>query len=543
MKKNLPVIDVETVLPDGVFIYSRTDLKGIIQEANEAFAAVSGFSVESMLGKPHNIVRHPDVPEAAFADMWRDLKAGRPWRGVVKNRRSDGGFYWVVANVSPVRENGVVVGYQSVRSRPSPEEIAAASAAYQRIAAGDDSLRIEHGHVVIERPWWQQSLCSFESSLRCCALAALLCSVLLLLQGWTPWLAPHVAGIVGTLVAVYALFFLMWQAPRTQRDLQCIVNALDGILCSGDLRTRFALQRHDLIGRLARNACGMVASLQATLQGIVDVSHQLNRATGAVHGNMADVHAAAQNQSAATASAAAAIEQITVSIGEVALNARHTRQAALQTGELSSEGARISRDASHSIQRLAETMQRSSEQIDALGRCSAEIGRIVGVIKEISDQTNLLALNAAIEAARAGEQGRGFSVVADEVRKLAERTGEATAVISGMISSIQTQAGAAVEGMRAGAGQVLSGVSLVGEAEGSLRRINENMDTTVQMVSDISHASSEQGLAMTEVARSVELVVTMTEHNAAFVEHTRSMVANLNNVGARMHKAVTQYRI
>jgi|GEM_PF-5662489 PAS domain S-box len=124
MKINLPVNDVETILPEGEFIYSRTDLKGVIVEANEAFARISGFTPEEMVGQSHNLVRHPDIPPEAFADLWRDIKEGRPWRGIVKNRRKDGGFYWVVANVSPVREDGRIVGYQSVRGRPTREEIA-----------------------------------------------------------------------------------------------------------------------------------------------------------------------------------------------------------------------------------------------------------------------------------------------------------------------------------------------------------------------------------------------------------------------------------
>ena len=119
MRNNQPVTQQETIIPDGVFIYSRTDLKGQITEANRAFADISGYTQDEMVGQPHNMIRHPDMPEAAFADMWLNLKAGKPWKGVVKNRRKDGGYYWVLANASPVREHGQVVGYQSVRSRPS----------------------------------------------------------------------------------------------------------------------------------------------------------------------------------------------------------------------------------------------------------------------------------------------------------------------------------------------------------------------------------------------------------------------------------------
>ena len=121
MKINMPVTNVESQLPEGEFIYSSTDLKGVIVEANEAFAKLSGFTREELIGQSHNMVRHPDIPPEAFADMWDNLKAGRPWRGIVKNRRKDGGFYWVVANVSPVPEHGHLIRYQPVRSGPSRE--------------------------------------------------------------------------------------------------------------------------------------------------------------------------------------------------------------------------------------------------------------------------------------------------------------------------------------------------------------------------------------------------------------------------------------
>ncbi len=123
MAAGVHVTNVETTLPENSFIYSQTDLKGRITEANEVFAEISGYPVKEMIGKPHSLVRHPDMPREAFADLWKSLKAGRPWQGIVKNRRSDGGFYWVVANVSPVREKGRVVGYQSIRQRPSRDQV------------------------------------------------------------------------------------------------------------------------------------------------------------------------------------------------------------------------------------------------------------------------------------------------------------------------------------------------------------------------------------------------------------------------------------
>lgn len=131
MKKNLPITAQEKNVPDGATLVSRTDTKGIITFANDAFVEVSGFTREELIGSSHNVVRHPDVPPAIFEDMWATLKKGLPWRGLVKNRCKNGDYYWVDAQVVPVRKNGAVIGYMSVRSKPSREAIAQAEAAYR----------------------------------------------------------------------------------------------------------------------------------------------------------------------------------------------------------------------------------------------------------------------------------------------------------------------------------------------------------------------------------------------------------------------------
>ena len=538
MKINMPVTQAETRLPEGAFIYSRTDLKGVIVEVNDIFAQISAFEPAEMVGQSHNIVRHPDMPPAAFEDMWRDLKRGRPWRGVVKNRRKDGGYYWVVANVSPVRENGQVVGYQSVRGAPTREEIAAADAAYARIRAGDKKLAVEHGRVVTRRPDSVTALLSLRFQLSLAGLAALAASVALAATSGEIW-ARVLAGLTG----VQALFFLAWYAPRTSADLDGISSWIEQVLCSGDLRKRLDLPRRDVIGAVGRKADKLVSSFQAVLQGISDVTEQVNNANREVVAGMNNVEQSALEQSEATSSAAAAIEEVTVSIGEVATNANHTRDTATEAARSSQDGAQITDNACDTIERLANTVNTAAEAVDRLGERSEEISRITGVIKDIADQTNLLALNAAIEAARAGEQGRGFAVVADEVRKLAERTSQATAEIGGMVETIRTETQGAVKGMRSGAGQVAAGVDLVGQASTTLRRINDEMRATMGMVTDISHASNEQQAAMTQLAQNVERVANMTDQNVAVVTQTKGIVEDLGLVAKRLREAVRQYGI
>ncbi len=136
MKHNLPVTSRQTDIPPGVTLVSKTDLKGIITYANEAFVEASGFSLEELLGSSHNIVRHPDMPPAAFEDMWNTLQRGRPWQGIVKNRCKDGGYYWVDACVVPVTRQDQTIGYMSVRKHASPAAIEAAQARYRELAAG-----------------------------------------------------------------------------------------------------------------------------------------------------------------------------------------------------------------------------------------------------------------------------------------------------------------------------------------------------------------------------------------------------------------------
>ncbi|WP_341648345.1 PAS domain-containing protein [Thauera humireducens] len=143
MRINMPVTQRNHPVPEGTTIVTRTDAKGRIEYANDAFVSISGFTREELLGQPHNLVRHPDMPAEAFRDMWATLKRGRPWSGLVKNRRKDGDHYWVRANANPLPGGG----YHSVRTAPAAQEIAAAEALYARMRQ-DASLALHEGSVI-----------------------------------------------------------------------------------------------------------------------------------------------------------------------------------------------------------------------------------------------------------------------------------------------------------------------------------------------------------------------------------------------------------
>ncbi len=136
MRINLPVFNVEQPVPEGEVLVSKTDLKGIVTYCNRIFSEISGFTEAELIGAPHNLIRHPDVPSEFYEDCWNKIKAGHPWHGVIKNRCKNGNFYWVEANVTPWIENNVIVGYVSLRYRATKDQISAAEASYRAVRNG-----------------------------------------------------------------------------------------------------------------------------------------------------------------------------------------------------------------------------------------------------------------------------------------------------------------------------------------------------------------------------------------------------------------------
>ena len=540
------VTNVETILPEDVFIFSQTDLTGKIVEANQAFADISGYSVEEMLGKPHSLVRHPDMPKAAFADLWKSLQEGRPWQGVVKNRRKDGGFYWVIANASPVRENGRIVGYQSLRHKPSREQISAAEGAYRRINEGDKSLKVVEGNALRNLSTWGEYGASADFKLGLGALLALAGSVAGLASFFAEskhsFLQSGLAALLG-LSGVYALYMLLALLPRLKSDLKKTEDYLDSILSSGNLKLRFNLDRQDTLGAVGRKLGLLVSWTQTTVQCIGDALGNVQAATDDVRKSIQEIDQAANSQHLATASVAAATTELGLTIQEVTQHLQATESTVGETGRKATEGAEISQRASDHIHSLEIAIKEAAADVEALGTSSAEVGQIAAVIRGIAAQTNLLALNASIEAARAGEAGRGFAVVANEVRNLADRTTQATANIDALILNIQGDSDRAITGIRAGSSQVTEGLDLVRDAHDTLDGINQLMSGAVRMISEIAISSSQQTEAMNDIGKNISHVAAMTEQSADVAHHTTGMMDYLAPMVDRVKKAVSQYEV
>jgi methyl-accepting chemotaxis protein len=190
MRSNTPVTNIEYELRNNSTIVSKTDLKGIITYANPDFVEASGFTEKELLGQPHNILRHPDMPEEVFADLWKTLKQGKPWTNIMKNRRKNGDYYWVVANIAPIYENGSLVGYMSARSKPTREQIDAHAEFYRLFKEKrQGNLHIKEGKVVKDSILQKLNLFA-QMSVRARLLSLIVFLILLLLT-------VGAAGLIG----------------------------------------------------------------------------------------------------------------------------------------------------------------------------------------------------------------------------------------------------------------------------------------------------------------------------------------------------------
>ncbi|TYT26336.1 PAS domain-containing protein [Luteimonas viscosa] len=251
MRNNLPVTRREFVLEGDDLLVSRTDLRGTIVYVNPEFVRVSGFTEAELIGQPHNLIRHPDMPVEAFADFWRTLKAGRPWVGMVKNRRKDGDHYWVVAHVTPYHEGAEHVGYMSVRRKAGRAEIAAAERDYAAMRAGTTPLRIRHGALAAPdrlralNPLWRLSL--RQRLLLAAAGVGGLGAALVLLASAGMSLPALLAIVAGATAA--AGYCAWWLSSDVLGRLDAAVAHLRDF-ASGEYTHSIAIDRDDEVGRV-----------------------------------------------------------------------------------------------------------------------------------------------------------------------------------------------------------------------------------------------------------------------------------------------------
>ncbi len=504
MRTNLPVTETEYLMVEGQSIVSKTDIKGRITYVNPSFVEVSGYTEPELIGKAHNIVRHPDMPPEAFADLWRTLQDGQPWTGLVKNRRKNGDFYWVVANVVPIKENGRVIGYMSVRTAPTREQVAQAEALYARIT-------IRQGRVVRTGIW------SRIAALRALPLQqrlgimmggqAVLLGALAVAVDGPAW---SVLAGAGALLTLLAWADLQRTIARPLREATEAVFALAG----GDLAHPCPTGRDDDIGRLQLALRQLSINLQAIVGDVLRNVASIEHATR-------DIAAGNVDLASRTESQAASLEQTAASLNQIASAAGQNTDSAVRADQLVGQASSVAGRGGQAVDRVGGTMGQISTS-------ATRIVDIIGIIDGIAFQTNILALNAAVEAARAGEQGRGFAVVAGEVRSLAQRSASAAREIKALIDdSVQ---------------KVEQGNELVGDAGKTMLEVVTAVQGAAAIMHDITLASREQGNGIAQVNMAMEQLDTITRQNAALVEEAAAASSSVAGEAARLAQALSVFK-
>lgn len=483
MKINLPVTENERAYHDATEIISTTDLKGILRSANQDFLDVASYTEEEVVGRNHNLIRHPDMPPEAYADLWTTLKAGKPWMGIVKNRCKNGDHYWVDAFVSPMYVDGVITGYQSVRVKPKREWVNRAAKLYKKVMAGkseDDKRRSTLSAVKLKK-----FPLGITEKLTLAFVAVLI--PVLAFVGLLGDASPQMllaALPLGAAIAYGAIRVVMKPLLQIAEESKTVAdNPLAQYIYTG---------LTDEVGQLMYALRFSQAKLRTAIGRVKESSDVLVKSASEIASGNADLSQRTEEQASSLEETASSMEEMTSAVNQSADNARQANQLSSEAGNQAEKGGEV-------VKKVVVAMSEISGS-------SKKIADIIGVIDEIAFQTNLLALNAAVEAARAGEQGRGFAVVAGEVRTLAGRSAEAAKEIKGLIQDSVSK--------------VELGTNLVNESGTTLEGIVNSVKKVTDIVSEISASSQEQASGISQVNTAVMQMDDMTQQNSALVEQS-----------------------
>ncbi|WP_338413209.1 methyl-accepting chemotaxis protein [uncultured Sphaerotilus sp.] len=519
----MPVTQAEYPFPTGRALVSTTDLQGRILYCNPAFIEVSGFVREELLGQPHNLIRHPDMPEEAFRDMWATISAGSPWSGMVKNRRKNGAHYWVMANVTPLFDGDRPAGYMSVRTEASRQQIEAAEQLYaamraehssggagrHRLRSGRvelDSLTASLGRRLAVRP-------STRLLLLCmgCGASGVVAGQLAQAGsslGVLSWVAA--AGLVAAWAALAAWRIGLTTLQPMERLLQ-----FANRMAAGDLSRRLPADQPGLAGQLERALNQLAVNLLAIVGDTRAGVDSLRGTAGEMARGNLELSERTESQASSLVETAASMTQITATVRQSAESAQGVAGMALQAADITSRSTAA-------VHRVTETMQ-------TISQASRRIQEIVQVIDGIALQTNLLALNAAVEAARAGEQGRGFAVVAGEVRQLAKRTSVAAQEIKELIQDAASK-------VEAGTQQTDLACSSMDEALAAVRQMST-------LVGGIGTGATEQLVGISQINEAVANMESLTQQNASLVQDLSSAASSVGSQAEMVSEAVRIFRM
>ena len=560
MKTNLPVTNRNVDYPADQQLISTTDLDSYITYVNDDFIEVSGYDWDELIGSPHNVVRHPDTPPALFKDMWETIRNGEVWNAVLKNRCKNGDHYWVNAYVTPVFSGDEIVGYQSVRTKPSPDEIRHAEQLYHRLNQ-DRSRDVPKKRrlrdvslgtglaVVVTVLMLLSALKLWDATMNHLTLTAVLQeaeTAAATVDSDSPGTRSQIDEIraittsgyystvllAGINIVALAVIYLLLRR-HVLRPITAIRGVLKG-MAGGQLRQEIPVTNRNEVGELHQSAKLLQARLNTVFGHFSESASALTDAAGQLDLTGQRTAQGMENQQNEVEQVATAMNEMASTVDEVARNAAETARA-LQDAESQAQTGKTQVTETHAaIAQLSDRFDRTAHSIDKLQEHGDRIDIIIQVIGGIADQTNLLALNAAIEAARAGEHGRGFAVVADEVRSLARKTQDSTQEIREMIENLRDGIHDSVDNVQAGRARMETVEKQASATDRALASISEAIVTIADMSSQIATATEEQSAVAEEMSRNITEIASQTERTT---EDSRQVVES----GQRLSSMSTKF--
>ncbi|BDY06771.1 PAS domain-containing methyl-accepting chemotaxis protein [Ferrimonas sp. YFM] len=515
MRNNQPVTEREQPVSLDSILLSTTNLDGDVKYANQDFSDICGYTFDELHGEEHNIVRHPDMPPVAFESMWDTIKSGNPWIGVVKNRCKNGDYYWVNAYIAPVYEDGKLHEYQSVRRKPTSEQVQRADRIYKAVNAGKTPKELK------------PSMLGFGGKLMLWTLAATSLTAVGAIY------SPIAAGVAGAAVAALGIHSLL-------SPLRKLVSTATSIIDDPVARGVYT-GRQDEIGKVDLAMHFLVTETGGVVGRMADSAGSISEQSTELTYTINETRDRADQQSQQTSQAATAMEEMTASFAEVNNNTQTAAEEMGRSHQAAEQGHDRLETVIEAINKLSEEVGHFSEVVASIEEDSREISGVLEVIRGIADQTNLLALNAAIEAARAGESGRGFAVVADEVRQLSSRTSESTAQIEEIVSKFQESTRRATEAMQAGQTQASRSVELAEEADAAFEQLRASINRIAEMSEHNATAMGQQTTVASEISQAIQVISELAQESLEQTELAKDRSEQMNRLADKTHGLSQQF--